>query len=167
MNMRNSSSFSKDESESIRAVNGNNNNEETINIIIKSEGEIILLEESNKRQHLLSVLLADIKWTINPEGKVTYISPFIENCIANDAKYVIKKIVSRYLTQPSIIACLIELEELTDIMRTSKYSKSRTLIVDTVINESNIEKVEITSSAIFDKQGHVVGIQGLCSYIPK
>lgn len=167
MNIANSSSSNKDKSESIRADKNININRDTINTFFKQEGEIILLEKPDKRQHLLSVMLADFKWTINSEGIVSYIHPFVENCIGKDARYVIKKIVSRYLTQSSIIACLIELEELTEILRTSKNIKSRILTVDTLINECNIVKVEITSSAIFDLQGNVVGIQGLCCYLSK
>lgn len=165
--MGNNSSNSKDKSESIHLFKDIINDKEFINAVVKQEGDTILLEDLNKRHRLMSVLLADIKWTINSVGKVSYINPYLENCIGNDAKYVIKKIVSRYLTQSSVIACLIELEDLTDIIRTSKNTKSRTLILDTVINESNINKVEVTSSAIFDIHGNVVGIQGLGYYLQK
>lgn len=167
MNITNSSSYGKNEYESIRADEMIIRNKVTINDFLKKEGEIKILEEPDKRQRLLSVLLADFKWTINSEGIVSYVNPFVENCIGNDARFVIKKIVSRYLTQSSVVACLIELEELTEIMRTSKNIKSRTLIVDTLTNEGNVRKVEITSSAVFDLSGNVVGVQGLCCYLSK
>lgn len=159
MNAVNNTSFYKFEFESI------SKDREPIDVVPKQEDDLILLEGSDKKQRLLSVLLADIKWTINSEGIVSYVSPYMENCIGIHAKYVIKKILSRYLTQSSILACLIELEELNEIIRTSKNTKSRTLVVETIINEYNIKKIEITSSVIFDLQGNVVGIQGLCKYL--
>jgi hypothetical protein len=159
MNAENSPSLYNIEFESI------SKGKESINVVPEPENDIILLGGSDKKQHLLSVLMADIKWTINAESKISYISPYEENCIGNDATYVIKKIVSKYLPQSSIIACLIELEELIDIIRTSKNTKARTLVVDAFINEYNINKVEIASSPIFDLQGNVVGIQGLCQYL--
>jgi hypothetical protein len=167
MNQGNSSSYSKDESESIRAHRNIINYRESINAFFQQEGEIILSEGPDNKQRLWSVLLADFIWIINLEGKVSYVYPFIENCIGNDVRYVIKKIACKYLTQSSVIASLIELEELSEIIRTSKNTRSRTFIVDTLVRESNIEKVEITSSPIFDIQGNLVGIQGLCSYLPK
>lgn len=165
MNGENNPALFMDEFESISTDKNIINKNESINVVKQQENDIELLEVSDKKQRLLSVLLADIKWTINLESKVSYVSPFVENCIGNDARYVIKKIASSYLAQSSIIACLIELEELIDIIRTSKNTKSRSLIVETVINEYNIEKIEITSSAIFDLQGNVVGIRGLCRYL--
>lgn len=167
MNIRNGSSQNKNKLESIRANKNIINYRDSINDFFEQEGEIIFNEEPDKRQRLLSILLADFKWTINSDGKVSYIFPFVENCIGKEASYIIKKIICKYLTLPSVIACLIELEELKEIMRTSKNIKSRTLIVDTVTKERNVEKIEITSSAIFDIQGNVVGIQGLCFYLPK
>lgn len=159
MNAKKSPYFYKDKFESISKVKG------SVNAIFEQEDDIILLEGYDKKQRLLSVLLADIKWTINSESIISYVSPYVENCIGNQAKYVIKKIVSKYLTQSSIIACLIELEELIDIIRTSKHTNSRILIVETLTNEYGINKIEITSSAIFDLQGNVIGIQGLCKYV--
>lgn len=157
--------FYKDELESISAYEGILNNSESINDAHEQGNDIILLEETDNRERLLSLLLADIKWTINSEGKVSYISPYEEDCIGKDPRYIIKKVVSRYLTQASVMACLIELEELIEMLRTSKHTQSRKLIVDTLLNKSDIKKIEISSSAIFDTQGNVVGIQGLCRYL--
>lgn len=159
MNAENSPSFYKDEFESPDIK------KEPINVFHELENDIILLEGNDKRERMLSILLADLKWTINSEGKVSYVSPFVDNCIGNDAKSVIKKISSKYLTPSSIISCLIELEELIEIIRTSKNTKSRTLMVETNINEYNFKSVEIKSSAIFDLKGNVIGIQGLCKYL--
>lgn len=164
MNAEKSPAFYKDEFESISADKDIINKNESINVVPKQENDIVL-EETNKKQRLMSVLMADIKWTINSEGKVSYINPYVEDCIGNHAKYLIKKIVSRYLTQSSVMACLIELEDLLEMLRTSKNTQQRKLIVDMLKDKSEIEKLEVTSSAIFDTQGNIVGIQGLCKFL--
>lgn len=139
-----------------------------------SEDPLILGEQTtdipftnNEKEKLrvLSVLLADFKWTINTDCKVTYISPFIENCLGNDAGLVIKHLLSNYLTPSAIISCLIELEELKEIMRTFKNTEPRKLVAELLPNKSNFEKIEITSSTVFDLKGNVVGISGLCNFI--
>ena len=128
--------------------------------------EIPFLDNQQEKQRVLSVLLADIKWTINSDGKVSYISPFVDNCLGVDAKFVIKHLASEYLIPSSILSCLIELEKLKEIIRTFKNTEPRKLLVELVPNECNIEKIEITMSVIFDSKGNVVGISGLCNYLP-
>lgn len=142
------------------------------NLVIKNDGTIAeqitehsLIDNDKEKQRLLLVLLADIKWTINSETKVSYISPFVENCIGNDAKTVIKQVVSKYLTPPSILSCLIKLEELKEILRTFKNTEPRKLVVELFANESNNEKMEISIFTIFDSKGNVIGFTGLCNYI--
>lgn len=127
--------------------------------------EFPLIDNEKDKQRLLSVLLADIKWTINSDAKVSYISPFVENCIGNDAKTVIKHVVSKYLTASSVLSCLIELEELIEIMRTFKNTGPRKLVVELLPNENNIDQMEISISTIFDSKGNVVGIAGLGNYV--
>jgi hypothetical protein len=165
MNVGKNSAFYEEEYESIGRDKEIINKNESNQVVSEQGNDMILLEEADKKERLLSVLLADIKWTINSEGKVSYISPYQENCIGNDAKYLIKKIASKYLPQSSVMACLIELEEFLEMIRTSKNIRQHKLIVDTLKNENDINKVEISSSAIFDTQGNVVGIQGLCKYL--
>lgn len=165
MKVKKSTAFYKNEFELFGTDKDIIKKNESINEVTGAKNEIIQLEETEKRKRLLSVLLADYKWTINQEGKVTYINPYVDDCIGNDAKYIIKKIVSRYLPQLSVMACLIELEELNEMLRTSRNTHQRKLIVDILKNESGIKKIEILSSAIFDSQGNVVGIQGLCNYL--
>lgn len=165
MNDKKGISFYKDELESIDSDKDIFNKKEFTTVNSELGNDIIQLEEIDKRKRLMSVLLADIKWTINSEGKVTYINPFVDDCIGNDSKYIIKKIVSRYLTPSSVMACLIELEELNEMLRTAKHTQQRKLILEIIKNKSNFYKIEISSSAIFDSLGNVVGIQGLCKYL--
>ncbi|HET6560076.1 MAG TPA: hypothetical protein VFG54_22300 [Prolixibacteraceae bacterium] len=118
-----------------------------------------------EKYRLYSIFTSDVVWTINTEGKVSYINPFVENCIGNDADNVIKNIVSKFLSPASVISCLIELEEIKPVVKSEYKMKPRKLFLETLMFEEKTRRLEITTSAIYDSMNNFVGFIGTCQEI--
>lgn len=121
--------------------------------------------QQEEKNRLYKLFTSDIVWTINKDGKVSYVNPFVENCIGMDADKVIKDLASKYLSQVSILSCLIELEELKSHINAEYKMKPRKLFIETLMFEGIIRKLEITTYASYDSMNNFVGFTGACQEV--
>lgn len=119
-----------------------------------------------EKYRLYTIFTSDVVWTINKEGKVSYVNPFVENCIGLDADKVIKNIVSKFLTPVSVVSCLIELEELISLVKSKYKMEPRKLLVETLMFEEKTKRLEIATYASYDSMGNFIGFTGTCHEIP-
>lgn len=128
-------------------------------------GKVYTDPQYEEKYRLYTIFISDVVWTINNEGKVSYVNPFIENCIGNDAGLVIKKIVSKFLSAPSVISCLIELEEIKSVVKSEYHMKPRKLFLETLMFEETTKRLEITTTASYDSMNNFIGFTGTCQEI--
>jgi len=144
---------------------------QTIQIIFRDISEQKKTEEalklSEEKYRLFAILSADVIWTINLEGKVSYVSPFIENCVGYEAKIVIKNIVSKFLSPSSVMSCLIELEEMKSIVLSNMKIEQRKLLLETLGLENNVRWIEVTISSLYDSAYNLIGFSGICRAVTK
>lgn len=120
------------------------------------------LKKSEDKFRLLTVNLSDLVWTINSEGIVTYVSPFIENILGHFSEEVIKKNLSKILTPTSIMSCLIELEEMKSIILSGKKMEPRKLILESIGKDVTSKWIEVTTSAMYNSANNFIGFSGVC-----
>lgn len=125
-------------------------------------GMIYADPKDEEKCRLYSIFTSDVIWTINSEGKVIDVNPFIENCIGYDAGLVIKKIVSKFLGPVSILSCLIELEEIKSIVKSEYKMEPRKLLLETVLLKEKIRRLEITTTASYDSLNNFIEFTGTC-----
>lgn len=112
-----------------------------------------------------TVFTSDVAWTINKQGQVSYIYPFVENCIGNDVELVIKNIASKYLSLPAVISCLIEMEEIKSIVSSGYRMEPRKLFLETLLTDEKCLKLEVTTYASYDSMHNFIGLTGTCHQI--
>lgn len=125
------------------------------------------LKKSERKLHWLTLTLSDIVWTINPEGIITYASPFEENLLGYAAEIIIKNKVAKYLTQASIVSSLIEWEEMKSIVQSGRKMEPRKLILESISENGEPKWIEVTSTAMYNSANIFIGFSGLCQDITK
>lgn len=118
-----------------------------------------------EKYRLYTVFTSDLVWTINKDGKVTYVNPFVENCIGNDADLVIRNKVSKFLSPVSLLSCLIELEEIKDLVKSEHKMEPRKFFIETLMFEEKTKRLEVTNYASYDSMGNFIGFTGTCHEI--
>lgn len=145
------------------------NDTPAIQVIVNDITEQKKLEQSLKKSeekfHLLAVNTSDLVWTINAEGIITYVSPFVENILGRFADVAIKKNLSKILTPTSIFASLIELEEMKSIIQSGREMEVRKLILESIGIDGTTKWIEVTSSATYNSANNFIGFSGVCQDI--
>ena len=123
------------------------------------------LKRSEERYRLLTVASSDYQWTINPEGIITYISPFQDNYLGHSAKEIIKNKLSKLLTPASVTSSLIELEEMKSTVHSGSKMEPRKLILESISNEGETKRLEVTTTAMYSSANRFIGFSGTCQEI--
>ena len=125
------------------------------------------LKKSEGKLRWLTVNLSDIIWTINPQGIITYASPFEENILGYAAEMIIKNEIPKYLTQASMVSSLIEWEEMKSIVQSGRKMEPRKLILESISKDGKTKWIEVTSTAMYNSANIFVGFSGFCQDITK
>lgn len=123
------------------------------------------LKKSEEKYRLLAVNLADIIWTINSEGIITYVSPFEENIQGFAAERIIKSKISQFLSPACALSILTEWEEMKSIVQSGVKMGPRKLILDSTSKDEGTKWLEVTNLAIYDSIDNFVGFSGICQNI--
>lgn len=127
----------------------------------------LALKKSEERYRLLTGFSSDYQWTINPEGIITYISPFQENYLGHPAKEIIKNELSKWLTPASLISCLIELEEMESTVHSASKMEPKKLIVESINHDGEPIWIETTTTAMYNSANSFIGFSGIGHEITK
>ncbi|MDY6827419.1 MAG: CHASE domain-containing protein [Bacillota bacterium] len=117
------------------------------------------LSESERKYRYMTENIADVIWTIDLEGNITYISPAIEKLIGFTSEEVMSMPISDFTVHEDFNVLLTKLAE--ELAKPPAERNSTIIIpVRHITKDRHIVHAEFSASWLFDKQGNLIGIQG-------
>jgi PAS domain S-box-containing protein len=117
------------------------------------------LRESEVRFRLLAENSADVVWISDLKGRLTYISPTIENLIGYTPEEVMGMPMTGYIVQEDYEAIMARLaEELAK--PPAERARFQTTEARYKTKDGRLVHVEFNASWLLDKQGNIMGAQG-------
>jgi PAS domain S-box-containing protein len=117
-----------------------------------------ILRRSEKRYRDLADASPDLVWQINPEGIVTYISPSVKDITGFEQGEVIGKSYVDFLTEKGTENSVGMLK---DRIQGKNRDKNNAYELSCYRKDGSVFTAETRSTPIFDKDGELIGIQGI------
>ena len=117
------------------------------------------LRESEKKYRFLTENVVDVIWTIDLEGRTTYMSPAIENLIGFTLEEAMAMNINEYIVQEDYDALMARLaEELAQ----PPAEQNRSVIVPARFKtkDKRLVHAEFSAAWLLDEQGNTIGVQG-------
>ncbi len=117
------------------------------------------LEISESRFRLIAENSTDAIWTMNPQGKLTYISPAIKELTGRDPESLIGKSITPHLLPDSA-------EKMNRILQAVREgtpdmaSGPKFLELQMYRTDGSIAEIEVSAAAVKDDEGDAIGLQG-------
>ncbi len=117
------------------------------------------LRESEEKYRFLTENIKDIIWTVDMEGRLTYISPSIEHMLGYTPEEIMAMPMNEYIVQEDYDAKMTKLmEELAN--PPGERIQTVTLQAQYKTKDNRLVYVELNASLIKDGQGTPIGVQG-------
>lgn len=119
----------------------------------------VTLRESEQRHRLLTENSGDAIWTVDLEGRLTYISPAIERLIGYTPAEAMAMPMTEYVVREDYEALMARLAE--EVAKPPEERLlSQTLEIRYKAKDGSLLEVEFTASWLRDDRGNIIGLQG-------
>ncbi|MDW7738804.1 MAG: CHASE domain-containing protein [Bacillota bacterium] len=119
----------------------------------------LALQDSEKKYRFLTENIADVIWTVDLDGRLTYMSPAIENLIGYSQQEILDIPINKYIVQEDYEALRAKLtEELAKPLEDRNLTA--TMPVRHITREGRIIHAEFSASWLNNDQGEIIGVQG-------
>lgn len=126
------------------------------------------LRESERRYRLLAENARDVIWTMDLQGRFTYVSPSVEFLRGYTAAEVMRQSITEALTPASASLALEGLSKLLEPMNAEQTAKAPfTFELEQPCKDGTTVWTEVTITLIHDAEGRLVAIQGVSRDISK
>lgn len=119
----------------------------------------LALQESEKKYRFLAENIADVIWTVDLNGNITYISPAIEKMIGFTPEEVISMPMEQYIVQEDFDDLIARLTKALAKPQ-SERDPNIAAPVRHIAKNNRIIHVEISASWLLDENHEVIGVQG-------
>ena len=119
------------------------------------------LRESEKKYRLLAVNTTDVIWTMNFQGKFTYISPSVQKFLDLTPEEAISKDIDGTLTPESAAIAKQMLGETLELIKAGNTQIIRTLILEFSCKNGSTVWGELTVNTYFDDNQQLSGFVGI------
>ncbi|WP_094228898.1 PAS domain S-box protein [Methanolobus psychrotolerans] len=119
------------------------------------------LTESEERHRLLADNSTDVIWTMDIEGKFTYVSPSVQKLRGYTPEEVMKQKPEEFLTPDSLQQYLEGLKLATEIVQAGMNFSSQRFELEQPSKDGSTVWTEATINGMYNEQGKFIGILGV------
>lgn len=125
------------------------------------------LRESEERHRLLADNASDVIWTMDLEGKFTYVSPSVEKLRGYSVEEVLKQSPEEVLCQSSLIHMKQGLENAIKRVQNNQPFKDFRGELEQPCKDGSTVWTEVTVSGMYNEEGRFIGMLGVTRNIAK
>ena len=120
------------------------------------------LRASEERYRLLAENATDVIWTMDLQGRFTYVSPSVEKLRGYTVEEVLHQTMTEALIPESLVLATQEVQRAIEAAQAGLPSSLQQAIeLEQPTKDGSTVWTEVVSSLIFDRQGNVTGVQGV------
>ena len=117
--------------------------------------------ETEEKYRLLALNTSDVIWTINMEGKITYMSPAVEKLLGYSSEELIQSGIARIFTPATTTIAMTTLAESIKTLQSGEILPTQTLILEHLCKGGATVWAEMTVNPLFNGNHDILGFVGV------